>query len=174
MQSPQTELYGLPDCRSVQIPKENGLQLMFNPSRRQARELFFNTWEKYRGGRPLEGLESTALEVILLHPEYHGLLDDREKNIERDYPPESGALNPFLHLSLHLSIAEQLAIDQPPGLADIYRALVAKYGQVHKALHVVLECLGEAVWQANRGGVAPDQDHYLATLRAHLEKDHYL
>ncbi len=143
---------------------------MFGPSRRQARELFFNTWDKYRNGQLLEGLESTALEVILLHPEYHSLLSDRERNIDRDYPPESGMLNPFLHLSLHLSIAEQLAIDQPPGIAEIYGSLAAKHDDKHAALHDVLECLGETVWQANRTGSPPDQSAYLACLRDRLEQ----
>ena len=142
---------------------------MFNPSRSQARELFFDTWEKYRSGQQLDGLESTALEVIMLHPEYHALLSERERNIERDYPPESGAINPFLHLSLHLSIAEQLAIDQPPGIADLLKALVAKHDDRHAALHDVLECLGESVWQANRSGSPPDQNAYIQCLRDRLE-----
>ena len=144
--------------------------MIFSPSRRQARELFFDTWEKYRKHQQLDGLESTALEIILLHPEYHALLSDRERNIERDYPPESGAINPFLHLSLHLSIAEQLAIDQPPGIADLLQALVTKHGDRHDALHDVLECLGETVWQANRTGSPPDQAAYIDCLRARLGK----
>ncbi|MGD2140827.1 MAG: DUF1841 family protein [Burkholderiales bacterium] len=144
---------------------------MFNPSRRQARELFFGTWEKYKSGQALEGLETTALEIILLHPEYQALLSDRERNIERDYPPESGGLNPFLHLSLHLSIAEQLAIDQPAGISELFTALTAKLGDRHAALHIVLECLGETVWQANRSASPPDQDAYLACLRHQLAKD---
>ena len=144
---------------------------MFNPSRRQARELFFTVWDKYRAGQPLEGLESTALEVILLHPEYHTLLTERERNIDRDYSPESGSLNPFLHLSLHLSIAEQLAIGQPPGISDLFAALVAKYADRHTALHIVLECLAETVWQANRTSTPPDQTDYLTCLRQKLDKD---
>ena len=93
---------------------------MFSPTRNQAREMFFQSWEKYCSGRPLEGLEATALEVILMHPEYHALLGQRERNIDRDYLPESGQINPFLHLSLHLSVAEQLAIDQPAGISGLY------------------------------------------------------
>lgn len=144
--------------------------MIFSPSRRQARELFFDTWEKFRKHQQLDGLESTALDVILLHPEYHPLLSDRERNIERDYPPESGAINPFLHLSLHLSIAEQIAIDQPPGIADLLQALETKHGDRHDALHDVLECLGETVWQANRTGSPPDQDAYIECLRARVGK----
>lgn len=141
---------------------------MFAPTRNQARELFFLTWEKYCSGRPLEGLESTALEVILLHPEYHTLLGQRDRNIDRDYLPESGQLNPFLHLSLHLSVAEQLAIDQPAGISALYKALLKKHADGHAALHDILECLAETVWQANRLNTAPDQDAYLACLRERL------
>ena len=82
---------------------------MFNPSRADARRFFFETWSKYRSQAPLEGLERTAIEIILLHPEHHGLLDDAQRNLERDFSPESSAVNPFLHLSLHLAIAEQLS-----------------------------------------------------------------
>ena len=144
--------------------------MMFNPSRRQARELFFNTWEKCQAGQQINGLESTALEVIMLHPEYHVLLSDREHNIERDYPPESGTINPFLHLSLHLSIAEQLTIDQPPGIAKLFESLVTKHGDRHAALHDVLECLGETVWQASRNALPPDQHAYMECLRERLNK----
>ena len=144
---------------------------MFNPSRNQARSLFFDTWAKYRSGQSLEGLEATALEVILLHPEYHDLLERPEHYLERDYRPESGELNPFLHMSLHLSIAEQLAIDQPPGISALFQALVHKYGDRHDAMHVVLECLGEAVWEAARTNSAPDQDTYLECLRKQAGKN---
>ena len=88
---------------------------MFNPSRDEARRFFFDTWKKYRAGAPLTDLERIALGVIGLHGEYQALLED-ERNIERDYTPEDGGVNPFLHLSLHLAIEEQLSIDQPPGL----------------------------------------------------------
>ena len=138
---------------------------MFNPSRDQARSFFFDTWEKYRRGEALAGLEQTALEVLLAHPEYHALLDDRARNQTRDYGPESGEMNPFLHLSLHLAIDEQLSIDQPPGIRASYETLAAKLGSEHDAKHRVLECLGETIWQAQRTGTAPDQDAYLECIR---------
>ena len=99
---------------------------MFNPSRADARRFFFETWGKYRSQMPLEGLERTAMEIILLHPEHHALLDDAQRNLERDFSPESGAVNPFLHLSLHLAIAEQLSIDQPRGIQAAYRELASR------------------------------------------------
>jgi hypothetical protein len=137
---------------------------MFSPSRDQARSFFFDTWSKFRRGEALSALEQTALNVILLHPEYHALLDRRNQNLDRDFAPESAQLNPFLHLSLHLAIEEQLSIDQPPGIRSRYEALVNKTRSVHDAQHDVLECLGETVWQAQRTGSAPDEIAYLECL----------
>jgi hypothetical protein len=144
---------------------------MFTPSRQQARNLFFDTWEKYSSGQTLEGLEQTVLEVVLLHPEYHALLDQRDTHVDRDYPPEAGKLNPFLHLSLHLAVAEQLAMDQPPGIAEVFARLTARNGDQHSALHAVLDCLGETIWQANRSGSAPDQNAYLTCLHEQLDRN---
>ena len=137
---------------------------MFSPTRDQARSFFFDTWEKYGNAQPLTPLEQVALDVILLHPEYHALLDDRSRHQSRDYGPESGGMNPFLHLSLHLAIEEQLSIDQPPGIRASFDALAARVGE-HDAKHRVLECLGETIWQAQRTGAAPDQEAYLACIR---------
>jgi hypothetical protein len=140
---------------------------MFDPSREQVRDLFFGAWRKYRAGEPLAGMEALALPVILLHPEYHALLDDPAKNRERDYTDE---LNPFLHLSLHIALEEQLSIDQPPGIAAAFLALKERYGERHEALHHALECLGETVWRAQRDRAAPDAAAYLDCLAARAAK----
>ena len=137
---------------------------MFTPSRDQARQFFFETWRKYRAGETLSGLESVALQVILLHPEYHALLDDPERNLDRDFIPEHGEINPFLHLSLHLAIEEQLAIDQPPGICAQFERIAAATGSAHDAKHALLECLAETIWQAQRANTAPDQALYLECL----------
>ena len=138
---------------------------MFTPTRDEARRFIAGAWAKYRAAQPLSALERRVVEVVALHPEYHRLLDDVERHVDRDWTPEGGAANPFLHLSLHLAVAEQLAIDQPPGIRGEYERLVATRDDVHDALHDVLECLGETVWQAQRDGGAPDGERYLACLR---------
>jgi len=137
---------------------------MFNPSRDEVRRFFSDTWGKYRRGEPLSGLEQTALQVILLHPEYQPVLEDPERSLERDFHPEDGQLNPFLHLSLHLAIEEQLSIDQPRGIRERFEQLIAKTGSEHDAKHVVLECLGETIWEAQRAGAPPDEQAYLECL----------
>lgn len=137
---------------------------MFAPTREESRRFFFDTWEKYRRGEPLQGLERVALQVIVLHPEYHAILEAPGRYADRDYRPESGEMNPFLHLALHVAVEEQLAIDQPRGIAAAYQRLLGKTGSEHDAKHLVLECLGETLWRAQRDGTPPDETLYIECL----------
>jgi hypothetical protein len=138
---------------------------VFNPSRDQARDLFFETWRKYRAGEPLAGLETVVLQVILVHPEYHPALEDPERFRERNYSPELGEPNPFLHLSMHVAIEEQVSIDQPAGVAGSVATLAAKHGDRHHALHDAMECLGEMMWRSQRDHAPPDAAAYIECLK---------
>lgn len=138
---------------------------MFSPSRDEVRRFFMDTWSRYTRAETLSGLEQTALQVILQHPEYHTTLGEQDKTDSRDFSPESGQLNPFLHLSLHLAIEEQLQIDQPRGIRASYERLVTGTGSEHDAKHAVLECLGETIWEAQRRGTAPDENAYLECMK---------
>ena len=143
---------------------------MFNPTRDQVRDFFFETWRKYREGLPLVGAEALALDVILLHPEYHAVLAAPDRYREQEYFPELGETNPFLHMSLHVALEEQLSIDQPPGIVARFEALAARTGDRHAALHEAIECLAEMVWRSQRDGAAPDGAAYLECLAARLRK----
>ena len=134
---------------------------MFDPSREQAREMFFGAWRKYRAGEPLAGIETVALQVMLAHPEYHALLSAPERTRDKDYMDEA---NPFLHMSLHLALEEQLSIDQPPGIAVSFEKILVKNQDRHAALHEALECLAETIWRAQRERAAPDAAAYLSCL----------
>ncbi len=138
---------------------------MFQPSREQARRFYVEAWRRYRVGEPLEPLQALAAELILQHPEYHALLEDAEASLAREWPPELGETNPFLHLGLHLAIAEQLSIDQPRGIRSLYQALCARLDDEHAAQHVLMECLAETIWYAQRSGQAPDATAYLACVK---------
>jgi hypothetical protein len=138
---------------------------MFNPSRSQAREFLFDLWDKHRAGAALTPLESMAIAIVLEHPEYHRFLADRERYLEREWSPEGGETNPFLHLQMHLAIEEQLSIDQPPGIGAAVETLARKHGSLHDARHDVMDCLAEAIWNAQRHGAAFDNASYLDCLR---------
>jgi hypothetical protein len=143
---------------------------MFDPTREQVRDFFFETWRKYRAGEPLAGLETLGLEVLLLHPEYHAVLGDPERHREQEYFPELGQTNPFLHMSLHLAVEEQLSIDQPRGISSRFAALAARHGERHAAMHDAIECLAEMVWRAQRAHAAPDGEAYLECLEARARR----
>lgn len=141
---------------------------MFNPSRDEARQLFFDTWRKYRQREILSGFETLALDVILLHPEYHAILDDAERYLTRDYSPEAGETNPFLHMLMHIALKEQLSIDQPRGICERFLRIQQMTGDDHAAAHQVLECLAEMIWQSQRNQSAPDAAIYFACLDRQL------
>lgn len=137
---------------------------MFNPSREQVRRFFCESWRKHRDRLILEGAEATAADLIEQHPEYHALLENPEAAVEQEFTPENGQMNPFLHLSLHLAIADQISIDQPAGIRAIYDRLRQRH-DVHETEHVILECLAETLWHSQHEGKPLDAAYYLESLR---------
>ena len=137
---------------------------MFNPTREQSREFLFEVWRKHGAGEPLTPMEALALDVVMEHPEYHAVLGDRERYLDRDWKPEGGETNPFLHLQMHLAIEEQVSIDQPPGIREAVRALASRLDSEHDALHEVMDCLAEVIWNAQRHGTGFDNAAYLECL----------
>ena len=137
---------------------------MFNPSREDARLFYFETWRKHEQKLPLVGAELVAIDIMLNHPEYHALLSQQERFEAQEFPPESGVTNPFLHLSMHLAIQEQLSIDQPPGIRHYYQSLLSKHQDMMTAQHEIMDCLAEMIWQAQRQQAAFDPAIYFACL----------
>jgi len=136
---------------------------MFNPSRDQARRFLIDAWKKRTDKLPATPLETLAADIVALHPEYHALMS--EDALARDWMPEDGQQNPFLHLSLHLAIEEQLSIDQPPGIRAAFESRLRRHGDRHAALHDILECLGETLWRAQRDRRPPDGVAYLDCIQ---------
>ncbi|PZN34472.1 MAG: DUF1841 domain-containing protein [Proteobacteria bacterium] len=133
-------------------------------SRDQLRRAYVEAWRKRREGRPLEPLEAQIADVIEQHPEYHAMLED-EAALERDFLPEHGQSNPFLHMGLHLAVRDQVATDRPPGIRAVFTALAQRLGSGLEAEHRMIECLAEAMWNAQRTGLPPDERAYLERVR---------
>lgn len=138
---------------------------LFNPSRDQVRQFFFDTWLKFKQEKPLTDLEKIAVGVMQMHPEYHAVMDAPERYLQQAYFPEMGETNPFLHMSLHLSVLEQIAINQPPGIAQAYQALLEKYSEPMQAQHDLMDCLAETIWQAQRNAQPPEAELYLSCMQ---------
>ena len=138
---------------------------MFTPSSDDVRRFFCEVYRKHRAHEILSPIEAIALDWIVQHPEHHEALDDVEAALGRDYSVEGGQANPFLHLSMHLSIAEQLSIDQPPGIRAACRNLAQRLDSEHEAHHQVMECLGQMIWNSQRSGLPPDSAAYVECVR---------
>lgn len=136
---------------------------MFAPSRDQVRQFFREAWRKHRERMPLIGAEATVIDLILRHPEYQPLLEN-DTAISEEYTPERGETNPFLHLSLHLAIVEQLSIDQPHGIRAAFEKLAAKHDR-HTAEHILLDALGAAIFDAQTSGRPLEPEAYVDAVR---------
>ena len=138
---------------------------MFQPSQNDVRRFFCATHARQQAGLPLEPMQAVAARWIAEHPEYHAELADEAAALAAAYTVEDGRTNPFLHLSMHLSIEEQVAIDQPTGIRQAVQSLAARRNSLHAAHHAVMECLGEMVWASQRSGLPPDGLAYLDRVR---------
>ncbi len=144
---------------------------MFNPSQADVRRFFCGAFIKQRDGQPLDALESLAAQWIAEHPEYHNELADADAAVARLSQPDATRENPFLHLSMHLSISEQCSIDQPPGIRQAVELLTARRGDLHAAHHEAMECLGTMLWESQRAGRPPDGQAYIDAVRRRATRD---
>jgi hypothetical protein len=144
--------------------------MLFSDNRQDIRRTFIEVWEKLEARTPLTQLEDLIAGVIQQHPEYHTTLAQGEAVLDRDWTPEHGETNPFLHMGMHIAIREQLSIDRPPGIRAAHEALGKKLGDAHAAEHQMQEALGETLWEAQRAGIPPDEQRYLQRVREMARK----
>lgn len=137
---------------------------MFSTDRNQLREVFFESWKTHLNGIPLDPMQQVIVRIIELHPEYHGLMENKA-HLDKDYLPEQGETNPFLHMGMHIALHEQISTNRPEGITTIYQQLVTKFQSAHDAEHAMMDCLGEAMWQAQRDQKMPDEIAYLECLK---------
>ncbi len=137
---------------------------MFGQNRDQLRLFYQQTWQKRLEGMPLEGLEQLVAQVMEQHPEYHQLFIDQDA-LQKDFDIEDGQTNPFLHMGMHITLAEQLGSDRPEGIRGLHQKMTLKTGDAHEAEHRMMECLGLILWEAQRSGSPPDEQAFLDCVR---------
>jgi len=139
---------------------------MFTNDRTKMRKVFTESWRKHQGKLPMEPLEQVIANILEQHPEYHKLMKDPEAALDKDFTPEGGQSNPFLHMSMHIAIQEQLSTNRPTGIAGLYQQITLQIGDPHEAEHQIMECLGQMLWEAQRENRMPDETAYLAAIKA--------
>ena len=144
---------------------------MFSPSQADVRRFFCAVYAKAQTNQALEAIETIASLWINEHPEYHAALADEAAALASMAKPEDGNSNPFLHLSMHLSITEQCSIDQPRGIRQAVELLTHRRDSLHDAHHEVMECLGQMLWESQRAGRPPDGNAYIANVQRRATQD---
>lgn len=140
---------------------------MFGQDRTELRQMFFTAWKKHQSKQIMEPLEAVVAKIIELHPEYQGLLEDQDA-LDKDYTPEMGQTNPFLHMAMHISIQEQLSTKRPTGIEQIHQSMLSKIKDPHETEHKMMECLGKMLWEAQSQNRAPDENDYLNCLKTYI------
>ena len=136
--------------------------MIFSQDRNELRKMYADAWRKHSTDELMTPLELQVAQVIADHPEYHEVVCG---DLERDFAVENGETNPFLHMGLHLGIREQVSTNRPAGIVSVFTALAGKSGDAHIAEHRMIDCLAEALWEAQSSGRAPDEAQYLERLR---------
>ena len=140
---------------------------MFGQDRTELRQMFFTAWKKHQSKQIMEPLEAVVAKIIELHPEYHSLLENQD-TLDKDYKPEMGETNPFLHMAMHISIQEQLSTKRPTGIEQIHQSMLRKIKDPHETEHIMMECLGKMLWEAQSQNRAPDENDYLNCLQTYI------
>ncbi|NOX91866.1 MAG: DUF1841 family protein [Gammaproteobacteria bacterium] len=138
---------------------------MFGQDRNQLRQMYFDAWHKQQNGELMQPLETIIAGVVSLHPEYHALLEQGEDALDKDFLPEMGETNPFMHMGMHIAIREQLSTDRPDGIVLAHKKLLLRLQDVHEVEHQIMECLGQSLWEAQRNNSAPDESRYLLCVQ---------
>jgi len=139
---------------------------MFTNDRTKMRKVFTEAWRKHQDKLPMEPLEQVIANILEQHPEYHNLMKDPEAALDKDFTPEGGQSNPFLHMSMHIAIQEQLSTNRPAGIAELYQQITQQIGDPHEAEHQIMECLGQMLWEAQRENRMPDEKAYLSAVKS--------
>ena len=137
--------------------------MIFGEDRNELRQMYADAWRKRCDRQPMAPLEIQIADVVEMHPDYHG--DVTGDDLDRDYTPDGGQTNPFLHMGLHLGIREQVATNRPAGISAIHKAVSARLGDIHAAEHAMIECLAETLWEAQSSNQPPDEAKYLERLQ---------
>ena len=139
--------------------------MIFGQDRDQLRRIWFESWKNYTEGKTLIPLHLELVNIIKLHPEYRVIFDKPDEYLGKEYLPEFGETNPFLHMSMHQGIHEQLSSGRPKGIRKVYEKLCQQIGDAHETEHAMMEGFAETLWQAQRTGTLPDENSYLKRIK---------
>jgi len=138
---------------------------MFGQDRNQLRQMYIDAWRKHQAGEVMQPLELMIAEIVTMHPEYHDMLNAGDDSLDKDFLPETGESNPFMHMGMHIAIREQISTDRPQGIVTAHKILLLRLQDPHEVEHQIMECLGRMLWESQQNNAVPDEIDYLHCIQ---------
>ena len=128
------------------------------------RKFFHQAWEKFTKKQPLDPMESIAATIISNHPEFHDFFSSMD-SLEAVITPESGNINPYLHVAHHLAIIEQINSNSPVGARTIYQQLIKREKDEHLVQHLMMSVLAEWLSDISNSRKEMNEHDYISALK---------
>lgn len=142
--------------------------MFYSNDRNQLRQFYFETWQKHKSGQALLDLEKQILAVILDHPEYQKILNDKMLALTKDFSVELNQPNPFMHMGLHLAVRDQIKLNQPEGIQTLFQQQLVKGKKAHDIEHQMMDILANQLWQDTQAQQSLNMQIYLDNLKKQL------
>jgi len=142
--------------------------MFYTNNRNQLRQFYYDTWQKHKTHQALNDLEKQILAIMLEHPEYQNTFENNATTSTQDFSETLGQANPFMHMGLHLAVRDQIALDQPPGIQQLFQQQLNKGQKPHDLEHQIMDILAEQLWQDTQAQKPLDMANYLENLKKTL------
>ena len=122
-------------------------------------------WGMLQAGRreELSEKDNNLAEILMDHEEYGGHFENSEILDGREY--EAGAtFNPFLHISTHQMVEDQLLADSPAEAALLCEAMEGRGFPRHEAIHFIIMILLHVMFASASGNRPFDAARYRRLL----------
>jgi hypothetical protein len=131
--------------------------------RESNRQRLHEVWVAAKAGRPLAGEEAAYAKAMLDHPEYHNAWEFADQVGAAEYVVDGA--NPFLHITVHVIIENQLAQGDPPEVAKTLERLLGQGMGRHGAIHAIAAAFMEVAFPAFQGREPFNTKRYIKKVR---------
>jgi len=137
--------------------------MIFSQDRNELRQMYRDAWRKQQNGEVLSPLDAQIAAVVDDHPEYHEFVQKGDQ--DEDFTGDGGVTNPYLHMGMHLALREQVSVDRPAGVRQVFERLAARRGDSLAAEHEMMEVLAVMLWETQSAGQTFDERDYVERLK---------
>jgi len=136
-----------------------------NLQREAFRKAVYRIWNMIQAGLldEMDESESGIAKILLDHPEYEEIFEDTEILDGREFDAGTSG-NPFLHISFHKMVDDQLASGRPEEVRFFLESMEDKGYDRHEIVHALMKILVCLISDAMKNQKSLDVNHYRRLL----------